>query len=54
MTGEGHGAEKGDFTCKASVFSVKWDVKFSAKSQGEEGYGGLLKDEGGSRSTRET
>lgn len=54
MTGEGHGAEKGDFTCKASVFSVKWDVKFSAKSQGKEGYGGLLKDEGGSRSNRET
>ena len=29
------------FTSKASVFSVKWDVTFSVKSQGEKGYGGL-------------
>lgn len=41
MPGEGLGAEKGDLTSKASVSSVKWDAKFSAKSQGEEGYGEL-------------
>lgn len=41
MTGEGHGAKKGAFTSKTSVFSVKWYAKFSAESQGEEGYGGL-------------
>lgn len=34
-------SREGGFTSKASVFSVKWDAKFSAKSQGEKGYGGL-------------
>ena len=49
MIGEGRGfdgAEKGDLTSRASVFSVKWDTRFSAKSQSEEGCGGLGEGQG--------
>lgn len=36
-----NGAEKNNFISRASVFSVKWDMRFPDMSQGEEGCDGL-------------